>query len=382
MKFNPLAGMERYLDPAVLRNAGNPTLDSAKAREARDGALIRQTMDAAQRLGGVGALKSERLRMQVMDAAVAGGMAFLEAELEKRDPKVHEPLTSVTWMRDITVKSGGGWVDYTSNLFVDYGISGPNGYGLQGNQTTTIPIVQANLTKDLYPTFNWGNVLKVNFIDLQKLQGVGRSLDDMLDKGVKLNWNKTLDQLTYTGPYGSTAYPGLVNNGAVSASSVATGAGGSKLWINKTPAEILFDVNTAMVSTWAASQYDVTGMADTLLIPPSQFAFIASQLISSAGSVSILTYLLENNIGKTQGVDLKIFPSRWCIGAGSGPTDRMVCYVNDEEKVYLDVTVPIQRVMTTPNIDEGGGAYLTLYQGQLGMVKFLYTQPALYQDGL
>jgi hypothetical protein len=348
------------------------------AREAANPVLLRQAMDAL----AMSRLNSGTLKMQALDAAVANGMVFLESELEKRDPKVREPLTSVTWMRDIPVKSGGGWVDFTSNLFVDYGISGPNGYGIQGNQTTTIPIVQANLTKDVYRTFNWGNVLKVNFIDVQKLQGAGRSLDDMLDKGIKLNWNKSLDQVTYQGPFASAAFPGLMNNGAVTATTVATGGGGSKLWINKTPAEILYDVNTVMVSTWAASQYDLTGMANHLLIPPTQFAYIASQLISAAGNVSILTYLLENNIGKSQGVDLKIFPSRWCIGAGAGATDRMLAYVNDEDRVVLDVTVPIQRIMTTPNISDGGGAYLTLYQGQFGVVKFLYTQPALYADGL
>src|SRR6185312_4729151 len=92
------------------------------AQEAANPALLKQAMDA---------LASGSLRMQALDAAVANGMVFLESELEKRDPKVREPLTSVTWMRDIPVKSGGGWVDFTSNLYVDYGITGPNGYGIQ-----------------------------------------------------------------------------------------------------------------------------------------------------------------------------------------------------------------------------------------------------------
>lgn len=340
---------------------------------------MRRVQDA---MAATGALKAGRLLGNVTDAGIAGGLAFLESELEKRDPKVREPLTSVTWMRDMPVKSGGGWVDFTSQFYVDYGVSGPNMYGIQGTQATTIPTVQANLLKDVFRVFNWQNTLKVNFIDMQKLQQVGRSLDDMLDKGVKLNWNKALDLTVYQGPYATGGFTGLVNNASVSASSVATGAQASTLWTKKTPAEILYDVNTAMVSTWAASQYDVTGMANQILIPPSQFAFIASQLISTAGTTSILTYLLENNIGKSQGVDLKIFPSRWCIGAGAGATDRMVCYVNDEDRIKLDVTVPIQRVMTTPTIAEGGGAYLTLYAGQIGVVKFLYTQPALYQDGI
>ena len=56
---------------------------------------------------------------RVLDAAgISTGMAFLEGELEKRDPKIREPLTSVTWPRDIVAESGGGWVDFTSTMNV------------------------------------------------------------------------------------------------------------------------------------------------------------------------------------------------------------------------------------------------------------------------
>ena len=63
-----------------------------------------------------------------MDAAgVASGMAFLTSELEKRDSLLRKPLTSVTYPRDIVVKSGGGWVDYVSAQAVGYGITGGSG---------------------------------------------------------------------------------------------------------------------------------------------------------------------------------------------------------------------------------------------------------------
>jgi hypothetical protein len=367
-----LEGFEQYLAGSRLaREARNPAL----FRDFQAGVSRRKAMDAAIRSGNLSALTG----IMGMDAAaIAGGLAFLEAELEKRDPKVREPLTSVTWMRDIPVKSGGGWVDFTSFFSANYAISGPNQYGLTGGQTTTIPIVQTDIVKDVYPTFNWQNVLKVNFIDMQKLQGAGRSLDDLLDKGIKLNWNKSLDLVCYQGWGG---LPGLINNSSVTAGSVAVGGASSTKWQFKTPQEILYDVNTAMVTTWTASNYDVTGMCNHILVPASQWALLC-QINSAAGGVSILTYILENNVGKTQGVDLKIFPSRWCAGAGSGSTDRMVCYVSDEDRVRLNVTVPIQRVMTTPNISEGGGAYLTLYAGQIGVCEFLYLMPFLYQDGI
>ena len=53
--------------------------------------------------------------VRMSDSAIASGLAFLNGELEKRDPKLYEPLTSVTWMRDIVADTGGGWSEYTSN---------------------------------------------------------------------------------------------------------------------------------------------------------------------------------------------------------------------------------------------------------------------------
>jgi hypothetical protein len=317
--------------------------------------------------------------LMTYDSATAGGMAFLEAELEKRDPKVREPLTSVTWMRDIVCKTGGGWVDFTSAFFVDYATSGPNQYGLVGGQTTAIPVMQADLNKDIWKVFNWMNVNKVTFVDMKKSQQIGRSLDEMLDKGVRLNWNKSLDLIVYQGWGG---YPGLTNSTVITRTDAAAGASTLTTWVSKTPEEILYDINVALVATWAASEYDLSGMADYILVPPSQYGLLCTRMISLAGNRSILDYLYDNNIGKNQGRDLKIMPSRWCIGAGSGTpaTDRMIAYANDEDRVYFDVTVPINRAMTMPDVNQG--AYLTLYAGQVGPPKFLYLQPFVYVDGI
>ena len=313
-----------------------------------------------------------------LDAATGGGMAFLESELEKRDPKVREPLTSVTWMRDIVCKTGGGWVDYTSVFHVDYATTGPNNYGIMGGQTTLIPTVQADVGKDIYNVFNWGSVIKVTFIDLKKAQQIGRSLDEMLDKGVRLNYNKALDVIVYNGWGG---YYGIVNDVSPSYTAAPNGASGSALWLNKTPEEIMYDINTCLVNTWANSQYDLSGMCDYILIPPAQYTSIVNRPVTLAGTQSILEYLLKNNIGKNQARDLQIFPSRWCIGAGHSSTDRMVGYVNSEDRLYFDITVPINRAMTMPSV-ETGGSYNTLYLAQVGPVKKLYVQPWIYMDGI
>lgn len=316
-----------------------------------------------------------------MDAAgAASGMAFLVAELEKQDPRLLEPLTSLTAPRDIDMKSGGGWVSITSNVFVDYATTGNAEDAIIGGETNNIPVSQANVSKDVFKVFTFAEVLRAPLFDELKLQQIGRNLTQILDDGIRLNYNKMIDRNTYQGITKGGTY-GLINNPAITSALVALNAGEtSRLWKDKTPVEIMADVNALITATWAASEYDLTGMANHILIDPANYAYIANAPVTIAGCGSILEYLLKNNIAVNQGQTLGIYPSRWCIGAGTGSTQRMVAYVRAENRVCCDMPVPLSRVMTAPNV--ASASYETLFAAQLGQVKFLYTQCARYADGI
>lgn len=317
---------------------------------------------------------------RVLDAAgISTGMAFLEGELEKRDPKIREPLTSVTWPRDIVAESGGGWVDFTSTMNVDYATSGGNDNSLVGGATDVISLVQANINKDVYKVFTWAQGMKIPFVDSQKFQTIGRSIDSILDRGVRLNYNKSVDQLVYRG-FTSVGFTGLVNDANIVRSTAPNGAAGSPLWQNKTVDEILWDVNKILTEAWAASEYDESAIPNHLLLPPDKYAYIVSTRIGTSGDENILDYLLRNNLATNRGGNLYIAPCRWCSGAGTGQTDRMVAYVNDRDKVYFDLPVPLTRAMTQPVALQF--AYITIYAAQMGQVKWLYYQPARYMDGI
>lgn len=317
---------------------------------------------------------------RVLDAAgISTGMAFLEGELEKRDPKIREPLTSVTWPRDIVAESGGGWVDFTSTMNVDYATSGGNDNSLVGGATDVISLVQANINKDVYKVFTWAQGMKIPFVDSQKFQTIGRSIDSILDRGVRLNYNKSVDQLVYRG-FTSVGFTGLVNDANIVRSNAPNGAAGSPLWQNKTVDEILWDVNKTLTEAWAASEYDESAIPNHLLLPPDKYAYIVSTRIGTSGDENILDYLLRNNLATNRGGNLYIAPCRWCSGAGTGQTDRMVAYVNDRDKVYFDLPVPLTRAMTQPVALQF--AYITIYAAQMGQVKWLYYQPARYMDGI
>lgn len=318
----------------------------------------------------------------MMDAAsISGGLAFLVGELEKRDEKLHEPLTSITWPRDMPVRTGGGWVDSVSVFDVSYASAGGSDEGLMGNETNDLPMIQADIGKDSYKTLQWGHILKVGLVDQAKLQKIGRNLDDVLNKGLHLVHDKFLDKMVYTGLTSHGIY-GLVNDANISTVSAAphTTGGTDTEWDNKSADEILADINRVLRLTWEASEYDLSGMANHILLPPEHYTKLVETKVGVTGDKSILTYLLENNLAHNQGIDLVIVPSRWCKDAGTGGKDRLVAYCNDEDRVRFDITVPLQRLLTQASAEHM--AYLTPYVTQFSELQWPYRQHALYMDGI
>lgn len=312
-------------------------------------------------------------------AAVATGGVFLASELEKLNPQILEPLTSVTYQEDMPFNEGGGWVDFTSNFFVDYATAAQDEDSIIGTNTTDIPVAQANITKDVYKVWTFAEALKYSYIDMQKSNKVGRDLKKLLDDGIRLNYNKAMDKNTYKGITKLGTY-GLVNNPDVSSQLAANNAAGtSKLWKDKTGEEILDDVNTLAASIFEACEYDPSGIPNHLLIPVDVMIYIARPM-TIAGCASILEYIKQNYFGLNYGVELVIKGRRWCTGAGASTTDRMVMYRHDEKRIVTDITVPLMPVMT--QFVPTQLAYLTPYVSQVGQVKFLYFQTIGYMDGI
>lgn len=314
------------------------------------------------------------------DSAIASGCAFLVSELEKRDPKIREPLTSVTYSRDVPIKVGGGWVEYVSAMNIDFGLTGGTSNGpVSAPGANGSPIIQMNLEKDTFGAHVFSTILRVPFVDMQRMQVTGKSLDALLTDGVRLAYDKHMDANAYKGlsQYGTT---GLLNNASVTAAYVANGAGGSRTWSSKTADEILKDVNDAITAVWAAAQYDLSAIPNHILIPHEQFNHIVSQKVSGQADKSILEFLLDNNIAKRNGKQLTIAGCPFCKGAGAASTDRMAVYCHNERFLALEELVPLARTMTQPNVE--ALAYDSVYMANISQLEMFYTQTIRYYDGI
>ena len=324
--------------------------------------------------------------------------AFLVGELERLDLTLHEPLAAVTWGRDIQLREDVTIADEVSSFTVStYATGGGLGTGEVagsgkswiGKDTSQVSRVSVDIAKITQPMIPWGKELAYTVLELESAAKLGRPVDEQKYRALQLAHQMEIDEQVYYGDGAASLY-GLINSNnrsgadaVTNVANVANGAQSSPLWTNKTPDEILQDFNELLTSVWAQSAWAV--MPTDMLLPPAAFGYIATQKVSAAGNVSILNYVLENNITARQGgANLAIKPCKWCIGTGAGGTlgtsagfDRMIAYTNDKDRVRFPMTMLSKTPLQYDSI-----WHKSTYYGRLGVVEIVYPETLGYRDGI
>lgn len=306
-------------------------------------------------------------------ATVDSSGAFLIHELERLDQTLNLPLTSQTWSRDIQLREDVSIADeissFTNTTFAAAGTPNANGKNWISPLATAIAGVNVDIEKKGFPLELWGMELGWTVIELNAAAQVGRPIDTQKYDGMQLKWNMDTDEQVYIGDAAKGA-KGLLNLSQV------TPTNATKTWATSTADEIRASINQVLSNAWARSAY--SKVPEDLLIPPEQYSFIASTIVSSAGNQSLLTYLETNTIAYHQNSKpLNIRPVKWVKGRGVGGTDRMVAYTNDKKFVRFPM-VPLQSVP----IQYRGLYQLVTYYGKLGAVEPVYPETLNYMDGI
>ncbi|ULI44927.1 DUF2184 domain-containing protein [Raoultella ornithinolytica] len=306
-------------------------------------------------------------------ATIDSSGAFLVHELERLDQTLNLPLTSQTWSRDIQLREDVSIADeissFANTTFSAAGTPNANGKNWISPLATAIAGINVDIEKKGFPLELWGMELGWTVIELNAAAQVGRPIDTQKYDGMQLKWNMDTDEQVYIGDTAKGA-KGLLNLSQV------TPTNATKTWANSTADEIRASINQVLSNAWARSAY--SKVPEDLLIPPEQYSFIASTIVSSAGNQSLLTYLETNTIAYHQnGKPLNIRPVKWMKGRGVGGTDRMVAYTNDKKFVRFPM-VPLQSVP----IQYRGLYQLVTYYGKLGAVEPVYPETLNYMDGI
>lgn len=312
-------------------------------------------------------------------------LSYYVNQLENLDKRLYEPLTSVSWGRDIKLRSGIT-MSNESTSFIQSSFAATStlkqGSGNAGGnmpwispETNDIPGVSINGAKIVLPLRLLAREISYTSVELERSQLTGQPIDVQKMDALNTLYQMNTDQMVYIGS-ADVGATGLFNSTLVTAAPVANGISGTPLWVDKTPDEICKDINDELNASWSASAFAVC--PSELRLPPAQFSYIASQKVSSAGNVSILKFIEENSISlKVNGKALNIQPVKWLTGRGASGTDRMVVYTNDESRVRYPM-VPIRRETAYYK----GIRYTAPYMWAFGEMEFVYPETVRYADGI
>lgn len=145
----------------------------------------------------------------------------------------------------------------------------------------------------------------------------------------RLALEQLLDLIAQTGNSEHGLF-GLLNQPNATIYTIPNGVGGSPLWVNKTAAEILADMN-GIVSNQVSITKEIEA-PNTMVLPIEQFELIDTLRIGDGSSDTIMAHFLAKNR------HIKEIVSWYaCDGAGVGATDRMLVYKKDMDCLSLIV---------------------------------------------
>jgi len=108
---------------------------------------------------------------------------FLMKELEKVDETILEPLSGTDWPRDLPVITGGGLVESVASIDVTYASTGGDDDNLFYDAANDIPVIQADLSKQVARTFNFAEYMA--FLNMEKLIQCKNGPEPLKSKGLR-----------------------------------------------------------------------------------------------------------------------------------------------------------------------------------------------------
>lgn len=300
----------------------------------------------------------------------ATGLAFMISQLSGIEQKMYEKkYKAITYNLLIPISTEGGeYITSITYFFMD----GKAVAKFVGTKSLNVPIAEIGTQQITVPVELAATGYEYSDEELGQAMMLGRSLT--ADKAGTAR-RACEEHLQAVAMLGDTAHnlPGFINNTNVTAASVVNPGSGTE-WINKTPNQIIFDVNDFMGDIFVDTLQ--VESASRLLLPTAQWNYIAGTPRSDNSDTTILAWLVANSPWLTSTADVIATPE--LAGAGAGSTDRMMAYDFDPDKVVMHIPKPL--IFTEPQ--RKGRGYEVPGTYKCGGVEFRYPGSARYADGI
>lgn len=210
-----------------------------------------------------------------------------------------------------------------------------------------------------------------NLQDIRASNMAGKSLTERQARAARLAHDQKINRLAF---FGDANYNlnGFLNNPLVPSASVPNdGVGPSTEWINKTPDQILRDLN--LVANQIPTLTLGVETPDTMLLPIEQYTLIASTPRSANSDTTILEYFIQNNPFINS---VELVPE--LAGAGPLGVDIMMAYKKSPDKVTMELPMPYTQHAPQERVLE----FVVPCESRYGGIIFYYPLSANIGEGI
>lgn len=266
----------------------------------------------------------------------ADGAFFFQRQLELIKARSYDVRYAELKARMLFPVSNEGGPGITSITYRTYDMAGAakiiNAYA------DDLPRADVAGKETTIPVRSVGISYGYNLDEIQASQLTGAALDQRRANAARRSNEQVVNDVAFFGDTES-GLPGLFSNPNIPTGAVVNPGSGTE-WVNKTPDEILFDVNDLFADIFETTKMVEQG--NTLLLPPNQWSYIMSTPRSSNSDTTIAQYLVQNSPYLNSLDDL--IPVNECAAANNPllSTDAMVAYDRNPDKLQLEIPVELE----------------------------------------
>lgn len=266
----------------------------------------------------------------------ADGAFFFQRQLELIKARSYDVRYAELKARMLFPVSNEGGPGITSITYRTYDMAGAakiiNAYA------DDLPRADVAGKETTIPVRSVGISYGYNLDEIQASQLTGAALDQRRANAARRSNEQVVNDVAFFGD-AESGLPGLFSNPNIPTGAVVNPGSGTE-WVNKTPDEILFDVNDLFADIFETTKMVEQG--NTLLLPPNQWSYIMSTPRSSNSDTTIAQYLVQNSPYLNSMED--IIPVNECAAANNPllSTDAMVAYDRSPDKLQLEIPVELE----------------------------------------
>lgn len=266
----------------------------------------------------------------------ADGAVFFQRQLEKIKAKSYDvryPELKARSLFPVSNEGGDGIQNITYRTYDAVGSA-----QIINAYANDLPRADVTGKEVSIPVRSVGTSYGYNIDEIRASQLTGAGLDQRRANAASKSNEITVNQVAFYGDQAS-GLPGFFSNPNIPVGNAPDYGNGTE-FVNKTPEEILRDINGIFSDVFESTNMVET--ANTLLLPPQQWSHIMTTPRSAGTETTIAQYIV-NNSPFLSSIE-SIIPLNECSAAINPKltTDAMVAYDRNPDKLELEIPVELQ----------------------------------------